>query len=328
MRVVGLLAAGLSAGCGLLGPNHDEVIREFTAVTYAQGRYVAVGVAFHIMDNFVVFGSDTTLIFISDDGRNWRDVSPRLPGSLSAVTFGEDRFVAVGYVPPEGGPREGDPVVLTSFDGETWTEAPDPPDLRWGSIAFGNGVFVATGFKSITALNHTLVSDDGVTWDEGVVTEIRSTEITFGNGVFVLWGESNRGIGVSTDGENWEIVGVESVDRVSDIAYLDDRFIGTGDYGCCFGASTVYTLESEDGRTWNVRDQALGALFFSHSFGGGRFVATRDREIAVADDSFTWSVVADFNERVGDVVYGDDGFVTASRLILFSVDGLDWERVY
>jgi len=176
-----------------------------------------------------------------------------------------------------------------------------------------------------------LVSDDGVTWDEVAVTEIRSTEITFGNGVFVLWGESNS-IGVSADGENWEIVGVESVDRVSDIAYLDDRFIGTGGYDCCSGevpgGQTVYTLESEDGRTWNVRDQALGALFFSHSFGGGRFVATAGREIAVADDSFTWSVVADFNERVGDVVYGDDGFVTASRLILFSVDGLDWERVY
>ena len=47
----------------------------------------------------------------------------------------------------------------------------------------------------------------------------------------------------------------------------------------------------------------------------------------MADDSFTWTVVAEFNEWVGDVVYGDDGFVTAGRIVLFSVDGLDWERV-
>ena len=122
MRVVGLLAVGLCAGCGLFGPDHNEVIRGFTAVTYAQGRYVAVGGAFRRMDDFVAFGSDTTLIFVSDDGRNWRDVSLRLPGSLSAVTFGEDRFVAVGTVrPSEGmGPQVSDAVVLTSFDGETW----------------------------------------------------------------------------------------------------------------------------------------------------------------------------------------------------------------
>ncbi len=332
MRVAGLLAAGLSAGCGVLDPNRDGAIREFTAVTYAQGRYVAAGVAFRAMDDAVVPGSDTAVIFISDDGRNWREVSLRVPARLMAVTFGGDRFVAVGtFLPPNGiGRQESDPVVLTSLDGETWTAAPNLPDLWWRSIAFGNGRFVATGFNPATLLDEILVSDDGVTWDAVAITDIPSTEITFGNGVFVLWGESNS-IGVSTDGANWEVVGVESVGQVRDIAYLDGRFIGTGDFDCCFGevagTQTVYTLESENGTTWNVREQALGEVFFSHSFGNGRFVATSGREIAVADDSFTWTVVAAFNEWVGDVVYGNDGFVTAGRIILFSVDGLEWERV-
>lgn len=323
---------GLSASCGLLDPNRDGVISEFTAITYAQGRYVAVGVAFGAMDGGVVPGSDTAVIFISDDGRNWRDVSLRVPARLMAVTFGEDRFVAVGsFRHPAGiGPQESDPVVLISLDGETWTEAPNPPDLWLRSVAFGNGRFVATGFNPITLLAEIFVSNDGVTWDDVAAMDIPSTEITFGNGVFVLWGESNR-IGVSTDGENWEVVTAESVGQVRDIAYLDGRFIGTGDYDCCFGevAGTriTYTLESENGTTWNVREQALGEVFFSHSFGSGRFVATSGREIAVADGSFTWTVVADFNEWIGDVVYGNDGFVTAGRIILFSVDGLDWERV-
>ncbi len=248
MRVAGLLAAGLSAGCGLLDPNRDGVHQEFTAVTYAQGRYVAVGVAFRAMDNAVVPGSDTAVIFISDDGRNWRDVSLRVPATLMAVTFGGDRFVAVGFYrhPNDIGWQESDPVVLTSLDGETWTEAPDPPDLRWRSVAFGNGRFVATGFNPITLLDEILVSDDGVTWDDVSVTNIPSTAITFGNGVFVLWGESNR-IEVSTDGENWEVVTAESVGQVRDIAYLNGRFVGTGDFDCCFGevagTRTVYTLE-------------------------------------------------------------------------------------
>ncbi len=43
IRVAGLLAAGLSADCGLLDPNRDGAVRELIAVTYAQAATSRLG---------------------------------------------------------------------------------------------------------------------------------------------------------------------------------------------------------------------------------------------------------------------------------------------
>ena len=73
-------------------------------------------------------------------GPAWSTKAPVMtPNSLNAVTFGQDRFVAVG--------KSG--TILYSDDGEKWTVADSgvPNDLT--SIAYGKEQFIATGLEKI-----------------------------------------------------------------------------------------------------------------------------------------------------------------------------------
>src|SRR6266511_2228649 len=71
------------------------------------------------------------------DTWSWRyPLPPRLP--LSAVTYGNGQFVAVGQ----------NGVILTSADRVNWVQH-FPPSEEWlHAITYGNGQFVAVGGSS------------------------------------------------------------------------------------------------------------------------------------------------------------------------------------
>ena len=72
-------------------------------------------------------------ILLSQDGRAWVEAPANTSTDLTAVAYGEGRFVAVGW----------GTAALTSTDGRSWT----PEDLGGyyvlRDVVFGNGRFVA-----------------------------------------------------------------------------------------------------------------------------------------------------------------------------------------
>ncbi|MHB8523206.1 MAG: cell wall-binding protein, partial [Limisphaerales bacterium] len=101
---------------------------------------------------------------------------------LSAVTYGNGEFVAVG----DAG------TIVTSPNGVAWTSRNSGTTNWLGSVAYGNGRFVAVG-------NATLTSPDGIGWtSRDFVSGVSS--VTYGNGLFVAVGYR---IFTSPDGITW-----------------------------------------------------------------------------------------------------------------------------
>src|SRR5258706_204753 len=84
--------------------------------------------------------------------------------TLSAVTYGRDRFVAVGS----------SGVIITSRDGRSWTAQHSGVATNLHSVAFGDKEFIAVGDNGTV-----LASADGNTWtkrDSGTTAYLLSVE--------------------------------------------------------------------------------------------------------------------------------------------------------
>lgn len=83
----------------------------------------------------------------------------------------------------------------TSPDGINWTFR-TIPQRGWTSLAFGNGVIVASG------LNHSGVSTDGISWNDYNVFSTQVVKVDFAGGLFFATTSGNT-FYTSTDGVTW-----------------------------------------------------------------------------------------------------------------------------
>lgn len=205
----------------------------FRDITYANGQFVAVG------------GDAERRFSISPDGRAWTDVNTGYSGSvdtvdyglglyfatddgdilwsvtgahwieesggwrpsLSAVAFGNDRFVGVGSS-----------RRAVSLDGMSWHVDVDSGAELW-AVAFGNGVFVAVGPSG-----HVAWSTDGEAWSEQTIGTANRGEVAFGNGSFAIGGWPDA-TWTSNDGQTWtERAGAE---QLGPMGFANGLFFGS-----------------------------------------------------------------------------------------------------
>lgn len=86
-------------------------------------------------NSFIIVGQDGIILRSIDGGLTWANLGFFSNGTLTDITFGGGKFVAVG---PDG-------WTATSNDGFMWIRYPSKP---LNSIAYGNGKFVAVGGKA------------------------------------------------------------------------------------------------------------------------------------------------------------------------------------
>ncbi|MEW6160762.1 MAG: hypothetical protein AB1813_25315 [Verrucomicrobiota bacterium] len=153
------------------------------AICFGNGRFIAVGVGFDAEGM-------TPAMISSSDGMNWNYRQLEFPNNgLDDVTYGQDRFVAVG-----GGGAFFDfssttSTIVTSTDGINWTSQESGATSWLKNVAYGNGRFVATG--SHGAL---LSSTDGVKWRRHNLDALNlgsrpwANALSFCNGYFVAAG--------------------------------------------------------------------------------------------------------------------------------------------
>jgi hypothetical protein len=226
---------------------------------------------------------DDNQISVSLDGITWEDSGTTLNGwpKLHGVTFGDDKFMAVGDTN----------TIATSKYGQYWKKASSD---TWGwdndflGVAYGKGLFVAVGgYGSI----HT--STNGTDWTlryggkisnynqdlysvahgneryvavgkkKRIVTSKSGAEwkplptanwgwddgdlfgVTYGNGKFVAVGEKST-ILISDDGEDWEQVHDDKI-SLRGVAYSNSKYVAVGD------DKTILT--STDAVRWKAADQ-------------------------------------------------------------------------
>ncbi len=252
------------------------------SVTFGNGLFVAVA------DDARFSVEPRTRVMTSPDGFTWTARTAATANAWRSVTYGNGLFVAVaenGY-DTDVGKR-----VMTSTDGITWTahETPFvnlddgfdgevPVHSAWGSVAYGNGLFVAVAWDGP---DRVMTSPDGVTWTART-TPVNSSNswqsVTYGNGLFVAVteDETNRQVITSSDGVTWTAQETPFVDVVDG----DDRYnwwysvtYGAGLFVAVATSGDNRAMTSTDGITWTARDAADDRNWGSVTYGNGLFVA-------------------------------------------------------
>ncbi len=271
----------------------------------------------------------------SADGATWTNHTVNtVNGDLRSAAYGAGRWIVAG--------TQG---LAASSDAVTWQMLPAAAGYDGGTVAFGNGRFVAGASDGGIGISQ----DGGESWTRVVTRPTALLRITYGNGLFVAATNSQNWInGVfyselisSADGVTWSpgfrLPGDTGAWR--DIIFVDGAFLAVGTKGT---DEHAVVARSTDGVNWTI----TGAFdLAAYAIGGrsGRYVvAGLVGDIWTSSDGLTWNhapgrplesagppsaltVIGD--KFVGSTYYGkivasDDG-VTWS-IEDFSASGMMW----
>lgn len=274
-------------------------IIQLNGIESASGRIVAVG----------RYGR----IASSDNGTNWTMFgSSTVSGNLRAAAFGSGQWIAAG-----------DSGLAASPDGITWQMLTTGGGYTEGSIAYGNGRFVAGKPNGTIGVS----TDTGATWTDSNVVSVRG-QVVFAQDRFV----AASGLVSSSDGVTWtpaipapggtgswtgvnQIDGIfyaigttdpmqekdgviaRSLDGVSwtIVATMPERLASVGGKGGLLVASgyggEVWT--SNDGVTWQQVDgrplQSYGPAASVLWVGDSLVAVTLPGQVVTSDDAITWA---------------------------------------
>ncbi len=230
-------------------------------VAYGKGRYVAVS------EQTVQFLSHFGKILTSTDTRQW-EILDASPHHLSAITFAQDQFIAVGHHRIIDNQRyQFRGSVFISGNGTNWQyQDVDLPGFLTG-IVFAHGRYVATGSYA-WGEGFILSSTDSATWETNVVGLSTMTALATGNGRIIAVGYGAT-IMVSDDAVHWTRQGNPN-NFPSTIAFGNGIFFAGG-------ADIVGgILSSEDGTNWVSRTMPKDSCPRGIAYGKKTFVTVNN----------------------------------------------------
>jgi len=280
--------------------------RRLSGLTYALGRFVAVG--------------EQGTILTSTDGQTWTARNSGSAENLNGVAGGAAGYLAVG--------SRG--AMLASANGVDWTARSYSPvgkgDLQ--VAAYGHQTFVAVSRNYPLSTSTLFRSVDGVTWtpaSNSIPNYVNS--IAYANGLFVAVTEytaqSKATAFTSGDGWFWSptYTGVER--SLYDVIYTGTMFLAAGDRGTL--------LFSSDGYGWSPLVLDGGERFQKLVYGQGSLVAIGYDKMLHSSTGLSWSSVdTKYWGKFNDLAYGNGMFVAVgdNGAILNSADGRNWDYRY
>lgn len=261
---------------------------------------------------------------------------------LVSVTYGDGKFVAVGYhvsAAKAGEFPANNALIAVSNDGENWSTPTLDDEAAVYDVAYGNGQFVALGSRVEEQLDtapirelRILTSPDGTTWTRQS-TEPRDSsfyDIAYGNGIFVA--TSPGASLVSTDGVSWQFAPDRALQGNVGLAFVDEEFVAWGSGGTILRSSdgVTWTEENADG-VWDVwhlawiNEQWLGAGVEGIS---RPYEASPDGPLVLRSaDLSNWTSSRPFSKQLPrDFAYGAGSYVSVfhEQAPMTSTDGVSW----
>jgi hypothetical protein len=268
------------------------------------------------------------------------------PNPRTIAYNGSDLYVAAGS----------NGVILTSSDGQLWTNRWVNATANFDKVAYVNGNwFVMGGFGAGANL---LTSPDGITWTPqtvasgavlngaafgaGLYVVVAATgvifssddlvtwtsrfagtnalnDIIFANSLFVAVGVTNT-IRTSTDGITWNAATATGVWRR--IIYDNSLFVVIGDNGAL--------ATSTNGTTWSVRTSGTSGNLRDVVWNGSIFVAVAPNSFTTSSNGTTWTAVTGFeNLPFTSISWSGTRFVvtnTTNGVAFVSTNGTTWSR--
>ena len=209
--------------------------------------------------------------------------------------------------------------------GIEWTSHSATEANSWGSVTYGNGLFVAVSYSGT---NRVMTSPDGITWTARSAAEANGwISITYGNGLFVAvsYDGTNR-VMTSPDGITWTARSATEANQWVSVTYNKGLFVAVANTG------TNRVMTSPDGITWTARSAAEANSWQSVTYGNGLFVAvayTGTNRVMTSPDGITWTPhsASEANGWIS-VTYGNGLFVAVSEdgtnRVMTSPDGITW----
>ena len=249
-------------------------------------------------------------ILASRDGKRWKVAVPPGAEKIHCITYGGGKFVAVGASGRHLWSRDGfhwkddvaesfgvyglssgnnRTIAVGVFGRRAWKKGSGPwrslagRSTSWlGSVAFGNGRFVAVGQSPFGVHGRRAWTKDGRTWFDDTVAGRGYNEIVFGGGRFVAVGVYGRRTW-TLDGKSWKN------DRYGS-GYWDCVTYGNGRYVAVTKKGRVYV--SRNGIKWRSRATQVRSQFFHIAYGRGKFVIAGDRRmLAISRDGVKWRIM-------------------------------------
>lgn len=221
-----------------------SALTDIMTIVFGNGIYIHAGLGGQI-------GTSTNAI-------TWTTRNSNTTNNFRASVYGNDLYVLVG----DNG------ILMTSTDAIAWTTR----STGFGSsgingVAYGNGIFVATGQMFPSGSDGAIViSTNGITWSTRVVNSAIATksfnDVVFGNGIFVAGRNSTPAeVYTSTDGLNWTTRSVNFAGgQVQKLGFGNGVFLASNNTG------PVEIRTSTDAITWTTRSFGMQSL---RAFAGG-----------------------------------------------------------
>jgi hypothetical protein len=187
------------------------------AISFGNNIFVAVGT-----------GNSADRIMTSSNGIIWTGQNDVIGSGAywSSITYGDLGFVAVGEMFFVGTSI----VIKGSMDGTSWSAATSPLPTNTRTVAFGDGVFVAT-----TTVGGAMRStDQGATWSAvSTPTTNFFLGLTYGAGTFVAVAASgtNRVMTSSDGGITWQSQNSGTAGDWNAVTYGNGRFVAVANTG-------------------------------------------------------------------------------------------------
>ena len=300
-------------------------------ITYGKGKYILVG-----------YINNKGCIYTSTDLTNWVQVLYfESITSFTSVSFGNNRFVAVGT----------DSTYATSTDGEIWETNTSELFRTATNIEYNIDVFSVIGNDG-TILNST----DGENWlslTTGIYEDLQ--KIKFIHNKYCCIGE-NVFI-TSNDEENWEKNIIGNDISLSDFVYNGDFIIAVGNVICTSNNETTWEIQqgvttehlnaiiyangkyiavgnvgtiitSTDGINWESQQSGTTENLYGVIYANGKYIAVGNTgTIITSTDTESWaSSTSGVSENLRSISYGNEVFVVVGEngTIITSVDGNYW----
>ena len=271
----------------------------WSKIAYGAGTFVAIASAANQ-------SSGTNACYSLDHGTTWSSITTLATrDTWRTLVYGAGKWIAVG------GTNAGGVTLYNSTDGITWAAgsipAPGGSAGFWGSMAFGNGRFVAVGVEvggAARACPPVYSIDGGTTWIASSLS-ITANNITYGNGVFLATNTSNATAYTSEDGFNWKQRTVSaSTYTATTFGYSSTSYNGL--FVTVGGASTgtnIATGATTKGRVAVVSNTITSINEFEP---GSGYVSTPT--VTVTDPNAT--VIASVTPRLGNGAVANPTIVT------------------
>ena len=257
--------------------------------------------------NSIAYGANT-LVAVGDGARyklkggSWTYISSLKNRYFRAVTYGKDRFVAVG--------EEG--VSFYSLDGITWVYMSGLPRTYMWGVTYGKDRFVAVGYYN----SH--YSLDGLTWKPmtGLPSNVSNLDVTYGKDRFVSVGSISQSY-YSLNGLSWQpMTGMSNNGDMWGVTYGKDRFVAVGKQG-----SSYYSI---NGASWQPMSGLPNNTFSGVSYRENTFVAVGELNLSYySSDGLTWLPINGYSSSAGSInaiAYGDGTFMSVSGNSILSLN--------